>query len=236
MGATLRRGTDGLSDPPRPDNEQARLLALDGMGILDTAEERSFDTLTRIAADHYDCKVSLITFVDKHRQWFKSCHGWDMRETGRNLSFCAHAIIGSEPLIVRNALEDERFRDNPLVTGEPFIRFYAGVPLVTSDGYSLGTLCVIDDVPRTDIGPENLGVLEDLAEVIVEKLELRLQNAQTYEERRRLHGLLQASQDALLACDAAGRLTYVNESAERLLGLTRAQLRAGMSRCWSRAW
>lgn len=216
-----------MEKPPQPINEGARLLALERVGILDTSEERSFDAITRVAADHYDCSVSLITFVDAHRQWFKSCFGWDVRETSRELSFCAHAIARSSPLVVTDAREDERFRDNRLVTGAPFIRFYAGVPLSTSDGYNLGTLCVIDDKPRPDIGPVQLSVLEDLAEVIVEKLELRLQNAQTYEERKRLEGLVGASQDALLACDLAGSITFVNPAAERLLALDRKALTGG---------
>lgn len=215
-----------MAEPPRSENEEARLLALDGLSILDTPEERSFDAITRVAADHYDCAVSLVTFVDAHRQWFKACYGWDTRQTGRDLSFCAYAILDSTTMIVHDAREDERFRDNALVTGSPYIRFYAGVPLTTSDGYNLGTLCVIDDKPRFDIRAENLGVLEDLAEVIVEKLELRLQNAQTYEERKRFEGLLAASQDALVAYDAAGMVTYLNDGAERVFGASRAALLA----------
>ena len=215
-----------MAELPIPENERARLLALDGTGILDTPDERAFDAVTRVAADHYDCTVSLVTFIDRHRQWFKASHGWDVRETSRDLSFCAHAILQTTPLIVPDAREDDRFRDNALVTGEPFIRFYAGVPLTTSDGYSLGTLCIIDGDPRHDVGPEDLVVLEDLAEVVVEKLELRLQNAQTYEERKRFEGLLAASQDALLACDAEGRITWLNDAAVDLFGASRVSLMA----------
>ena len=216
-----------MAEAPRADNEDARLLALDVTGILDTPDERSFDAITRVAADHYDCSVSLVTFVDRHRQWFKSCHGWDVKETDRELSFCAHAILEPAPMIVPDAREDERFRDNSLVTGSPFIRFYAGVPLTTSDGFSLGTLCIIDDRPRHDIGAGDLSVLEDLAEVVVESLEMRLQNAQTYEERKRYEGLLSASQEGLLACDAAGAITFANDAATRLLGMRRTDLLEG---------
>lgn len=216
-----------MAEAPRPEHEEDRLSALDGLGILDTPEERTFDAITRVAADHYDCRVSLVTFVDDHRQWFKSHHGWDVRETDRDLSFCAHAILQPVPLVVPDARGDERFRDNILVMDEPYIRFYAGVPLTTSDGYRLGTLCVIDDRPRTDIGGDDLAVLEDLAEVVVEKLELRLQNAQTWEERKRFEGILGASQDALMACDAEGDVTWLNDASETLLGLSRATLLAG---------
>lgn len=216
-----------MAEPPRPHNEETRLLALDGLGILDTPDERAFDAVTRIAADHYDCSVSLVTFVDRQRQWFKACHGWDVKETDRQLSFCAYAILEPGPLVVPDAREDERFRDNELVTGSPYIRFYAGVPLTTSDGFRLGTLCVIDDRPHLDIGPSDLGVLEDLAEIVVENLEMRLQNAQTYEERKRFEGLLAASQEGLVACDATGKITYLNDTATRLLGMQRARLLSG---------
>ena len=216
-----------MAEAPRPDNEDVRLLALEGTGILDTPDERSFDAITRVAADHYDCSVSLVTFVDRHRQWFKACFGWDVKETDRDLSFCAHAILRPAPLIVPDAREDERFRENALVTGSPFIRFYAGVPLTTSDGFSLGTLCIIDDQPRHDIELSNLSVLEDLAEVVVESLEMRLQNAQTYEERKRYEGLLSASQEGLVACNEAGTITYLNDAATRLLGMQRSALLSG---------
>jgi GAF domain-containing protein len=217
-------GGVALGEIPRSQNEAARLQALDGLGILDIPDERSFDAITRVAADYYDCSVFLVTFVDAHRQWFKSCWGRDAGQTGRNLSFCAYAILGSEPMIVHDTHLDDRFRDNALVTGSPFIRFYAGAPLTTSDGYNLGTLCVIDDQPRHDIGREDLDPLVDLADLIVEKLELRLQNAQTYEERKRFEGLLAASQDALVACDANGRVNYLNEAAEHVLEASRANL------------
>ena len=216
-----------MGEAPRLDNEDARLLALDGTGILDTPDERAFDAVTRVAADYYDCSVSLVTFVDRHRQWFKSCHGWDVKETDRELSFCAHAILKPAPMVVPDAREDERFRDNSLVTGAPHIRFYAGVPLTTSDGFSLGTLCIIDDRPRHDIAAGDLSVLEDLADVIVESLEMRLQNAQTYEERKRFEGLLSASQEGLVACDVTGAITYLNDTATRLLGMQRSTLLTG---------
>ena len=216
-----------MAEAPRPEHEPARLLALEQLGILDTPEERAYDAITHVAAAHYACRVSLVTFVDAQRQWFKASHGWDVRETSRDLSFCAHAILQPLPLVVADTRTDERFRDNPLVTGAPFIRFYAGVPLTTSDGYRLGTLCVLDDAPRSDVGPDDLAVLEDLAEVVVEKLELRLQNAQTWEERKRFEGILGASQDALMACDAQGNVTWLNDATETLLGLSRATLLAG---------
>ncbi|HVU04455.1 MAG TPA: sensor domain-containing diguanylate cyclase [Polyangiaceae bacterium] len=158
---------------PAHPREAERLAALHRYEILDTDAEIPFDRITRIAARLFDVPVALVTLVDEHRQWFKSCIGVKFRETHRDDSFCAHAILAPGPLVVADAREDPRFSDNALVRGDPFIRFYAGSPLVSSDGHPLGTLCVIDQKPRTATA-EELQVLSDLSALAADELELRL--------------------------------------------------------------
>lgn len=128
--------------------EAARLHCLRRMQILDTSAEDAFDAITRAAARHFNVPIALVSLVDEKRQWFKSRVGLDVCETSREDSFCAHAIVRRELLVVEDALKDERFIDNPLVTGAPFIRFYAGAP-VNINGHDIGTLCIIDTKPRT---------------------------------------------------------------------------------------
>jgi diguanylate cyclase (GGDEF)-like protein len=148
-----------------PANEEARLVALDSLGILYTPAEERFDRITRLACRVLDAPIAMVTLVDSACQWFKSKQGTLGSEDARAFSFCAHAILGEETMVVPNALLDPRFADNPLVTGEPFIRFYAGHPLRAMDGSQVGTLCVIDRRPR-DIGPADREMLRDLAALI----------------------------------------------------------------------
>lgn len=150
-----------------------RLEALDSYHILDTLEEKDYDDLTALAAAICGVPIALISLVDKDRQWFKSHRGLSARETPIDQSFCAHAIIANEEMmIVENANEDFRFKQNPLVTGDPNITFYAGVPLTNEDGYSLGTLCVIDSKPKV-LTPEQQSGLKIIAQQVMDKLELR---------------------------------------------------------------
>lgn len=160
-----------MPEAPLPLDEPARLGALCGLDILDTAPEGAYDDIVKLAAELCDTPIALISLVDEQRQWFKAAHGLEARETPRAFAFCAHAILApTEPLIVSNAEEDPRFADNPLVTGEPNIRFYAGIPLVTkTDRQPIGTLCVISDESRelSDGQRQMLTVLANHAEKLL---------------------------------------------------------------------
>lgn len=131
-----------------PPNEVERLAALRQLLLLDTAPEERFDMIVGYAASEFDVPICLITLVDAERQWFKSRIGLPMDATTRDISFCSHAILESDMLVVEDALSDQRFADNPLVTSDPNIRFYAGVPLILPGGHAVGTLCIIDTAPR----------------------------------------------------------------------------------------
>jgi GAF domain-containing protein len=156
----------------KPANEEARIIALQKYAILDTDTEQSFDDLTLLAS--YVCKtpMALISLVDEDRQWFKSRVGVDASETSRDIAFCSTAILQSDIFVVPDALADERFRDNPLVTSDPHIRFYAGAPLVNEDGYALGTLCVVDRTPR-ELAPDQKEALKALSRLVLAQLEFR---------------------------------------------------------------
>lgn len=147
-----------------PPGEEARLAALDELHILDSEPEERFDRIVRIAAEVFDVPIALVSLVDRERQWFKSCFGLDVKETSRDMAFCAHAILKDEVMIVPDALLDPRFADNPLVTGEPHVRFYAGCPLKLPDGNFVGTLCLIDTRPR-QIDDRKVRLLQDLGKL-----------------------------------------------------------------------
>jgi two-component system NtrC family sensor kinase len=170
---------------PLPKNEVQRLKVLWQYDLLDTVPEEVFDDLTDLAAHICEAPIALISLVDEKRQWFKSHVGVTTRETSRDISFCAHAILQQGLFVVSDATKDPRFCDNPLVTGPEKIRFYAGVPLKSPDGYALGTLCVLDKEAR-QLRPQQKRALLVLARHVETQLELRRHARELSEARK--HG------------------------------------------------
>ncbi|WP_414710760.1 GGDEF domain-containing protein [Pseudoxanthomonas sp.] len=174
----------GMSRPPKPDNEEARLAALRSFDILDSEPERAFDDLVRIAAGICGVPMAAVTLIDRDRQWFKAQVGMDSPDPSLDTSFCAHTVLDpTAATVVPDATRDHRFADNPLVAATNGIRFYAGAPLVTQDGFALGALCVVDDEPH-ELAPFQLQALDALSRQIVQLLELRRVSKQL---RHQLH-------------------------------------------------
>ncbi len=209
---------------PIPSNEEARLQAVKDSGILNTPPERSYDQLTELAASICHAPVAILSLIASDRQWFKSKLGLTFSETSRDVAFCAHTILGRDVLVVHDARQDQRFADNPLVTSDPNIRFYAGAPLITPEGHALGTLCVLDYVPRqlSEQQREALRVLSSqaVAQIELHKTRTRLQNAETHahsatealrasEEFK--SRLIACSRDCIKVLDLEGRLIFMNE-------------------------
>lgn len=175
--------------------EARRLEALHACAILDTAPHPSFDCLTRAAALSLRAPIALVSLVDAERQWFKSVMGLPVRETPRSISFCSHTIKGFEPLVVEDARRDERFASNPLVTGAPHIRFYAGAPLIDGEGFALGTLCVLGYAPRT-LADEEIGLLGHLADAVTYAISAHVQSLELRRLARKLDALDEADVEA----------------------------------------
>jgi len=177
---------------PKPDHENKRLKALREYRILDTAPEKSFDDLVDLAACLCDTPMAMLSLVDEARQWFKAAVGVRQTETPREVSFCSHAILRREMMVVPDARKDRRFADNPLVTRSPRIRFYAGVPLVNAEGLALGTLCVADHRPRR-LTARQRRALKSLSRLALIQMDLRRvsgQLAEALSDLKTLQGLL----------------------------------------------
>ena len=217
-----------LLPPPIPSNEAARLDALRDYEILDTDPEPAFDDLTRLAAHIAGTPIALVSLVDTHRQWFKARYGLEAPETPRAISFCGHVVASDTPLIVQDTLADDRFADNPLVTGPPMFRFYAGLPLRTDEGLVMGTLCTIDSVPR-QLTPVQLDLLAMLTGQVVTQLELRRRNrllarrTRELETHRRFFDL---TLDLVASFDRDLRIQECNPAWHQTLGWTADELRA----------
>lgn len=214
---------------PLPENETERLEALRQYHILDTPPENVFDDLTRLASDVCEAPIALITFIDAHRQWFKSKIGVRPSEIPRDSSFCAYAILQHQPLIIHDTASDPRFENNPWATSDPHVRFYAGAPLLTSEGYILGTVCVMDYVPRV-LRPKQIEGLQTIAHETMILLELRrtisemsrtLAGLRTAEEREPFFSL---SLDLLFIAGFDGLIRQINPAFEKICGATKEML------------
>lgn len=173
---------------PIPEDEAERLAVLRSYGILDTPPERRFDRITSLVATVLGAPIVLVSLVAEHHQWFKSACGLTVRQTDRDVSFCGHAILGDEPMLVPDARADPRFTDNPLVTGPPHIRTYLGAPLITPCGAKLGTLCVIWQ-SVVGVTPNEIAQANQFASIVMDQLEAsRGDGVMALEARRRLHG------------------------------------------------
>lgn len=208
-----------------PLNEPERLAALRAYQILDTTPEAAFDDVTRLASEICGTPIALITLIDEGRQWFKSRVGLEAYETNRDLAFCAHAILEpQQPLIVEETLDDVRFHDNPMVTADPKIRFYAGWPLVTAAGEALGALCVIDQKPKS-LSPLQVETMRVLANQVTREIELRQllrlnvdYTNQLFERKKKLRAVLNTTIDGIVTVDEAGIVLTLNPAAERMFG------------------
>ena len=225
-----RSGVRAVKAPRIPENEAERLKSLESYRVMDTPPEGAFDDLTTLVARILNVPIALVSLVDADRQWFKSRYGLDAPETPRDVSFCGHVVAEQELLVVPDALADERFHDNPLVTGEPRVRFYAGVPLTTPDGYVLGTLCAIDHDARA-VTDQQLDTLKILGRQVADQLELRRQLLLTRdalaglgESEARLATVFDTAVDAIITIDENGVIERVNAAVERLLGYAPVEL------------
>ncbi|MBA1244807.1 bifunctional diguanylate cyclase/phosphodiesterase [Pseudomonas japonica] len=221
-----------IATPPL--NETARLRMLHSLDLLDTPAEECFDRATRLLAQLLRVPIALVSLVDANRQWFKSRVGLDVCETSRDIAFCAHALNAQHMLLVEDALADERFADNPLVTEAPYVRFYAGVPLSTTDGLVLGTLCAIDTVPRQLSDAEKAGMM-DLARMVERDLlqrsvarDVRRVNEDERQARAvveaRFATVFQQAPTGKALVDLTGHFTEVNAKLCELTGYSRTEL------------
>lgn len=202
------------------DTEQARIAELASYSFLRSTNDDSFSHVVSLTARVFGVPTSLLSFVDVETQWFPAHIGFDQRETSRDLSFCAHALDSEDVLVVPDAQVDLRFRANDLVTGAPYIRFYAGAPLVTSGGHILGTLCIIDQKPRSNFSKEDRETLRLLAKLAMDQMEMK----RLAEMQRAAQCLNRTSPDAILHINAAGVITYANRSTREIFGYSKDEL------------
>mgnify|MGYP003644318359 CR=1 FL=1 len=212
-----------MKELPTPSNEQDRLQALESYLIMDSLTEKDFDSITQLASYICDTPISLVSLLDKDRQWFKSSVGLKAKETPKAISFCQYAIMGEEVYEVQNALEDTLFLDNPLVTGNPNIRFYAGAPLKDHEGFNLGTLCVIDTVPRT-LTDMQKNALKLLANQVINLLQLRRKNIQLINTQKEFENFIELSKDLVCIANVDGKFYKVNPAFTDVLGYSKEEL------------
>ncbi|MDJ0948051.1 MAG: EAL domain-containing protein [Alphaproteobacteria bacterium] len=207
--------------------ELERVKHLHSYAILDTPPEEAFDRIARLASRVLTTPVCLVSFVDSDRQWFKSRIGLEVNELPRDIAFCDHLIRGSDMLVVEDAAADPRFRENPLVTDDPGIRSYAGAALTTEDGYRIGTLCVFDQVPRA-FSEDDRGLLEDLADLVVDELELRRLASVARSAEQNLFEAIDALSDGFVLYDRHDRLVICNRRYREIYSETADLIRSGV--------
>ncbi|WP_182422215.1 EAL domain-containing protein [Aureimonas sp. ME7] len=208
---------------PMPVDEAERLEALETLSIFDTPPERTFDRIVAITSRIFQVPIALVSLVGRDRQTFKARIGLAACETGRDVSFCAHAIMDDEVFVVFDATNDERFAANPLVTGEPHIRFYAGAPLIDENGYRLGSLCIIDHKPREEFTANDREILSGLAASVVERMQVRKIINENATNQIRLENITAASPDAIVAADGENVIRAWNAAAEVMFGFSAAE-------------
>ena len=218
-----------MPEAARPLDDEARVAALRRLRILDTPYEERFDRIARVAAATFGVPIALVSLVDANRQWFKACLGLEDRETPRGVSFCAHALLGEDLLVIEDASADPRFADNPLVTGELNVRFYAGRVVRGPSGHKLGTLCILDRLPRS-LSDRERGVLEDLGAWVEQELAhagvsevLRARG----ESEKRLRTVMDTVADGIVSFGADGCVTSVNPAAADVFGIAEEEIVGG---------
>ncbi|MGI4977098.1 MAG: putative bifunctional diguanylate cyclase/phosphodiesterase [Janthinobacterium lividum] len=204
--------------PSLPVDEEARLRALHEYDLARPLDDASYLPILEMARELFRVPTAFISFVGRDRQVFAARRGLTLCETARDISFCAHAIAGTEMLVVLDAILDPRFADNPLVTGEPFIRFYAGLPLVSPSGHAIGTLCLVDTRPRRDFAAGQRRRLRRLADMVLDRLALRRLQAASGASQVRFENIAATSSNGIICADGEGRITFWNAAAERLFG------------------
>lgn len=212
--------------PPKPANETSRLAALRDLHILDTPSEERFDRITRIAAELFGLPIAVVSLVDENRQWFKSRQGLDAEETGRDISFCGHAILQDDVFVIEDTLADPRFSDNPLVKDQPLIRFYAGAPLSGDHDLKLGTLCIIDREPR-HFSERDRAMLRGLAAWVERELSIASEYqavAIRLENKLRLASVMENLVEGVITTDSHGNIESVNAAVTKIFGYTQDEL------------
>lgn len=209
---------------PTLKDEKARLASLQEYGVHGTLLDPGFDRLIHLAVNIFRVPIALITLVEAHRQLFAASFGVSICETSRDISFCGHALGSDEIMVVLDALDDPRFADNPLVIGEPKIRFYAGMPLRSPSGHAIGTLCLIDQTPHSTFDLADRTNLTDLAALVMDKLEMRRLERARDTSQSRFENIAATSPDAIICADHLGNISFWNASAERMLGYTSNQI------------
>jgi diguanylate cyclase (GGDEF)-like protein/PAS domain S-box-containing protein len=201
-----------------PVDEDARLRALSEFDVVAAAPDPALTHVVELAAQLLDAPVAFVSFVERDRQVFHAKLGLDLNETNRDVAFCSCTILQDDVLVVLDATHDPRFRDNPLVTGAPFVRFYAGAPLRTENGYTIGTLCLAGPEPRTAFTDRDRRVLTSLARLVLDRLELRRSTIAQRATQSRFEHIAGTSPDGIICADASGRITFWNDAAERIFG------------------